>query len=143
MAHRDSERAAASSATRHKIANHFANAGITVRRSSDRNPPTDDDFLDAVLEYFGQDPLVVVFKRGNDLLHVPVSQSIFDWLQQNPERDYLLLQAEIVSGRYAGKLASYFLSRDQDDPAEFILQKIMTRGRSMEILEFEIRPRSK
>lgn len=141
MAHWNTDGGAGSSATRNKIAKHFANAGIAVSRSLDRNPPTDDDFLDAVFQHFGQDLLVVVFKRGNDLLHVPISQSTLDWLQPDPQRRYLLFEAEIVSGGYAGKLASYFLFRDKDDPENFILQKIMTRGSSMETLEFEIRPK--
>jgi hypothetical protein len=99
----NSERTAASSATRHKIASHLRRIGIKVESSENGRPPTDGDFISAIWDHLIAEPYVASFRRGNDELRIRVPLSVLVWLRVNPEKEYRVLEVEIVSGGFRGK----------------------------------------
>lgn len=109
------ERAAASSATRYKIAGHLREFGIVVEASEGGRPPTDGDFIEAIWDHLDTDPFVVIFSRGNDMLRIRVPILVLVWLKRHPEREYNILELDTVKGSNLGKSSTFSLRWQEDD----------------------------
>jgi hypothetical protein len=125
----ESDRAAGASAARHKIARHLRSVGIEIE-SSDGRPPTDDDFLTAILSYFQTDPVMIRFQRYRDKIGVPIPQSVLDWLRAEPDRRYPVLRTQRITDRPWDRYHGWFYLSWSIEQEDFVLsQTVFAPGR--------------
>ena len=137
----ESDRAAGASAARHKIARHLRTFGIGIESSDGRRPPTDDDFLTAILDYFHTKPRVIKFNRYRDKVGIQVPQSVLEWLKAQPERRYPVLQTERITDRASDRYhGAFYLSWSAENDSFVLFQTVFhSRGKrpNVYIQEFE------
>lgn len=97
--------AAGASAARNKLARFLRENGIDVQLSRYGCPPSDRDFLDAILMTLeegnirpGSGMAMVLFKWTHSAYQIPVPAAAVDYVRENPERRHVLFSASSTGG---------------------------------------------
>lgn len=110
---------AGASSARRKLARSLKNSlGIPIESSG---PPTDDDFIDAILRYSQGETRTISFNRYHDRIGIPVPQSALDSLIANPGTLYRVLDTETVTGSSRGRYKGAFFLTWIAESNEFVL----------------------
>jgi len=106
--------AAGASAARNELASYFRENGIKVLASENRCPPTDTDFLEAILAFYKDSGIDharahVVFKWQHNQYDIPVSIRVLDQLRSGAILRYDLFTANSHIGSHRGKYTLHLL----------------------------------
>lgn len=122
MTSTSTERAAGSSATLNKIARRLRDIGITVTKTGGR-PPSDDEIVTAILDYFQASHHVIRFRRYRDKIGIAVPRSVLDWLKADPTRRYSVLEMEHTTDRARDRYRGTFFMSWSADEEDFVVYK--------------------